>query len=47
MAKPWMCRLGLHKWRPEWSEDGKKYRHCDRCGRDDDPGSGIRAAGGA
>jgi hypothetical protein len=46
MAKPWKCRIGLHKWRTAWSEDGQKYRHCDRCGHDNDPGSGPRAAPG-
>jgi hypothetical protein len=45
MAKPWSCLFGLHQWRAEWSEDGQQYRHCDRCGRDDDPDSRIRALG--
>jgi hypothetical protein len=45
MAKPWTCRLGFHQWRPETSEDGQRYLHCARCGRDDDPASRIHGLG--
>jgi hypothetical protein len=43
MAKPWVCRLGWHRWKPAWNEEGLKYRHCDKCGADDDTASGIRS----
>jgi hypothetical protein len=43
MSKPWVCRLGWHRWKPAWNEAGQKYRHCDKCGADDDTASGIRA----
>jgi hypothetical protein len=45
MAKPWTCRLGFHAWQPAWSEDGQAYRHCTRCGRDDDPGARVHGLG--
>jgi hypothetical protein len=38
MAKPWMCRLGMHRWEPAWTDTGQKYRHCKRCGGDDTQG---------
>jgi hypothetical protein len=47
MAKPLLCLIGMHRWKREVnSESGKAYQHCARCGADNDPGSGIRAAGG-
>ena len=46
MARPWQCRLGLHRWQRVVNDAGQAYRHCERCGRDDDPKSGIRAVGG-
>jgi hypothetical protein len=46
MAKPWRCRFGMHRWMREVnSESGMAYQHCDRCGADNDPKSGIRAVG--
>jgi hypothetical protein len=47
MSKPWRCRLGMHRWkRAVNNESGQAYQHCERCGKDNDVGSGIRAAGG-
>lgn len=35
--KPLLCALHLHHaWRIETTEDGHHYRHCRRCGKDDD-----------
>jgi hypothetical protein len=34
-ARPLLCRLNLrHKWRIDSSEDGGRFRHCVRCGKD-------------
>jgi hypothetical protein len=32
MAKPWRCRLHLHRWRIERDYQGKRYRECRHCG---------------
>ena len=32
MAKPWRCRLHLHRWRFERDYQGQRYRKCVRCG---------------
>jgi hypothetical protein len=32
MAKPWRCRLHLHRWRFERDYQGQRYRECVRCG---------------
>jgi hypothetical protein len=32
MAKPWRCRLHLHRWRIEKDYQGQRYRGCIRCG---------------
>ena len=32
MAKPWRCRIGLHRWRIEKDYQGKRYRECRQCG---------------
>jgi hypothetical protein len=32
MAKPWRCRLHLHRWRFERDYQGQRYRECARCG---------------
>ena len=45
MSKPWACRLGLHRWEPAVSETGERYRHCERCGVDDDPASRVHSLG--
>jgi hypothetical protein len=45
MGKPFWCLLGRHKWRRRWSEDGQHYYKCERCGKEDDPASGIRGMG--
>ncbi|GIE93428.1 hypothetical protein [Paractinoplanes rishiriensis] len=38
MTKPFVCRLGWHKWVTRSTEDGKKFRQCSRCSRDDGQG---------
>ena len=32
MAKPWRCRIGMHRWRIERDYQGKRYRECRDCG---------------
>ena len=32
MAKPWRCRIGMHRWRIERDYQGKRYRECRHCG---------------
>jgi hypothetical protein len=32
MAKPWRCRLRLHRWRIQKDYRGQRYRECQRCG---------------
>ena len=32
MAKPWRCRLHLHRWRIEKDYQGQRYRECMHCG---------------
>ena len=32
MAKPWRCRIGLHRWRIQTDYQGKRYRECRDCG---------------
>lgn len=39
MAKPFLCRIGWHKWRKLHNEQGQMYRNCRRCDLDDDPGA--------
>ena len=34
-----LCRLGWHKWRKQYNEQGQMYRTCRRCQEDDDPGA--------
>jgi hypothetical protein len=34
-ARPFLCRLNLdHRWRWASTEDGNRYEHCVRCGKD-------------
>jgi hypothetical protein len=33
MAKPWRCRLRLHRWQRLRSADGQWYRECRGCGK--------------
>lgn len=30
-AKPFLCRLGRHDWHVEKTEDGQRFRICERC----------------
>jgi hypothetical protein len=43
MAKPWRCRLRLHRWQRLRNPQGGWYRECRRCGtqRDEDSGGDI------
>jgi hypothetical protein len=36
MAKPWRCRLGLHRWQRLRGPDGSRYRECRSCGKQQD-----------
>jgi hypothetical protein len=39
---PVICRLLLHhQWRLQRTEDGGRYRHCRRCGKDDGGRGGL------
>jgi hypothetical protein len=41
MAKPWRCRLRLHRWQRLRGPDGSRYRECRDCGTQQDlSGSG-------
>jgi hypothetical protein len=33
MAKPWRCRLRLHRWQFLRGADGQRYRECRACGK--------------
>ena len=46
MTRPLLCRLGMHKWRKMYNEQGQMYRNCERCDRDDDPGARPSVAPG-
>lgn len=45
-GKPLMCRLNVrHRWRWDSTEDGQRYEHCAKCGKDradfpEDPSGG-------
>jgi hypothetical protein len=39
MTRPFLCRIGWHKWRKAYNEQGQMYRTCQRCNEDDDPGA--------
>lgn len=32
--KPLLCRLNLHAWKVNSTEDGQRFRRCQRCGKD-------------
>ena len=36
MAKPWRCRLRLHRWQRLRGPDGSRYRECRDCGTQED-----------
>jgi hypothetical protein len=36
MAKPWRCRLRLHRWQRLRGPDGSRYRECRDCGTQQD-----------
>jgi hypothetical protein len=38
MAKPWRCRLRLHRWHIQKDYQGKPYRECRDCGTVSDTG---------
>jgi hypothetical protein len=41
MFKALLCKLHIsHEWHLEHTEDGRLYRRCLRCGKDDDRGGG-------
>jgi hypothetical protein len=45
MAKPWRCRLRLHRWRFERDYRGQRYRECIRCGAISDPSTPLPGGG--
>ena len=46
MATSLLCRLGMHRWQTQVNEQGQRYRTCERCRKDDDPGSRVPLPGG-
>jgi hypothetical protein len=36
MAKPWRCRLRLHRWQRIRGPEGRRYRECRDCGTQQD-----------
>jgi hypothetical protein len=47
MTRPWLCRIGRHRWQRLRNPEGGWYRECRGCGRQRSgiggPGSGIGA----
>ena len=43
MAKPWLCRIGRHRWQRLRNSQGGWYRECRGCGtqRDDNGGGSV------
>lgn len=39
MAKPWRCRLRLHRWQRLYGPQGRWYYECVKCGTQQDRGS--------
>jgi hypothetical protein len=39
MAKPWRCRLRIHRWQRLRNPQGGWYRECRECGKQDDTSS--------
>jgi hypothetical protein len=33
MAKPWLCRIGRHRWQRRRNPEGGWYRECRGCGK--------------
>lgn len=46
MAKPWRCRLRLHRWRIQNDDQGQRYRECRRCGAVSGVGPTMLPGGG-
>jgi hypothetical protein len=40
MTRIW-CWVGVHRWQVVRTEDGRPYRRCRRCGKDDTRGDGF------
>ena len=36
MAKPWRCRLRLHRWQRLYGPQGRWYYECVKCGTQQD-----------
>jgi hypothetical protein len=36
------CRVGMHRYVPQFDEHGHRYLTCADCGHDDDPGARVR-----
>ena len=48
MIQALLCKLNLrHDWHVEHTDDGRHFRRCVRCGRDDDSGGRWTNAPGA
>jgi hypothetical protein len=46
MAKPWLCRIGRHRWQRLRNPEGGWYRECRACGKQRNvPGSPPSMAG--
>ena len=46
MAKPWLCRIGRHRWQRLRNPEGGWYRECRECGKQRNvPGSPPSMAG--
>jgi hypothetical protein len=39
MERSLWCRLGRHRWKKVWNEEGQHYMKCERCGKEDDVAS--------
>jgi hypothetical protein len=46
MAKPFLCRIGRHRWQRLRNPEGGWYRECRGCGRQRDGIGGPSAGGG-
>ena len=40
MAKPWLCRIGRHRWQRLRNPEGGWYRQCRGCGKERSFGGG-------
>jgi hypothetical protein len=43
--KSLLCRIGAHRWRKAFSDEGVAFRQCDRCGKEGEY-NGLGAAWG-